>query len=459
MGTAAGAGQFKSDKLAFLRVHPMGDMPKESEMAGALPEFRVGSPGAGKTAAMSPVDIFSPEAYLDDVEVARRCKELRGRGAVQWIDQDPYRPFWAVLTRDAVVAVEKDSKTWLAGPRQTLIPRDIEDAIIAQWGQRTGPVRTLLDMDGKEHRDHRALTQTWFNSGFLDSLRARMTTLAGEYVDKLASLGGECDFIEEIAVPYPLIMITSILGLPDSDAALVLRLTQELFGAQDPDRQRGGDHGQAVAMEFFGYLAGIVAQRRLEPRDDLMSVLANATLDGEPLSDMTTLSYGMLLAAAGHDTTSSSVGAGMMQLALNPGEFAKLQADPGLIPTAAQEMFRWATPVRHFMRTASVDTVLEGQAIKAGDNVCLMYLAANRDEQAFDDPDSFRVDRNPNRHVGFGYGAHHCLGRILAEMEVEALFREIAARVESIELAGPAEWVKTNHTGGLKKLPIRYRMK
>lgn len=404
------------------------------------------------------LDIFSPEAYLDEAEVARRCKELRALGPVLWVEQEPYRPFWAVLQRDAIMQVERDSKTWLAAPRQTLIPRDIEDAILAQWGVRTGPVRTLLDMDGADHRDHRALTQSWFNSRFLETLRDRMADLAREYVDKLAALGGECDFIEAVAVPYPLIMITSILGLPDSDAPLVLRLTQELFGAQDPERQRSGQYGQDVAMEFFQYLGGIVADRRRSPAEDLMSVVANARLHDQPLSDIDTLSYGMLLAAAGHDTTSSSVGVGMMQLALNPDQFARLRADPALTPAAAQEMFRWATPVRHFMRTAAVDTQLAGQAIKAGESVCLMYLAANRDEQAFADPDQFRIDRSPNRHVAFGYGAHHCLGRILAEMEVEALFREIAARVERIELSGPAEWVKTNHTGGLKQLPIRYRM-
>jgi len=319
-------------------------------------------------------------------------------------------------------------------------------------------VRTLLDMDGADHRDHRALTQTWFNSRFLDTLRARMADLAREYVDKLAALGGECDFVEQIAVPYPLIMITTILGLPDSDVQLVLKLTQELFGSQDPDRQRSGEYGQDVVVEFFQYLGSVVAQRRAAPAEDLMSVVANATLHGQPLSDIDTLSYGMLLAAAGHDTTSSSVGVGMMQLALNPDQFAKLRANPGLIPEAAQEMFRWATPVRHFLRTAACDTVVGGQPIAAGESVCLVYLSGNRDEEAFDEPDRFMVDRSPNRHVAFGYGAHHCLGRILAEMEVEALFREIVARVEHIELSGVPEWVKTNHTGGLKSLPIRYRM-
>ena len=407
----------------------------------------------------SQLDIFSPQAYVDEAEVARRAKEMRAQGTLLWIDQAPYRPFWAVLRNEDIRTVERDNKTWLAEPRQTLIPKDIEDGIIAQWGKRTGPVRTLLDMDEPDHRKFRGLTQSWFNSRFLDGLRDRMTQLATEYVDKLAALGGTCDFIEEIAVPYPLIMITSILGLPDTDAPLVLKLTQELFGAQDPDRQRGGDHGQEVAMQFFGYLAGIVGERRQNPQEDLMSIIANATIDGEPLSDMDTLSYGMLLAAAGHDTTSSSVGVGMMQLALNPGEFEKLKANPELVGTAAQEMFRWATPVRHFFRTAAKDTVLAGQEVKAGEAVCLMYLSGNRDEAAFEDPDAFRVDRTPNRHVAFGYGAHHCLGRILAEMEVEALFREIATRVDRVELSGPAEWVKTNHTGGLKRLPIRYKMR
>ena len=407
------------------------------------------------------IDVFSPAAYLDDQAVADKFAALRAEGDIFWIDQSPYRPFWAVLRQEDIMSVERNTKIWLNAPRLVIMPSAAEDETIAQFGVRTGPVRTLLDMDGKDHRNHRNLTQSWFNSKFLEKLRDRMADLAVEYVDKLAVLAanGPFDFVEEIAVPYPLIMITSILGLPDSDAGLVLRLTQSLFGAQDPDRQRSdGDYGLEAAMEFFGYLNTIVQERRKEPRDDLMSIVANATIDGEPVSDIDTLSYGMLLAAAGHDTTSSSVGIGMMQLARNPAEFAKLKANPDLIPLAAQEMFRWATPVRHFCRTAAVDTELAGQKIAAGESVALMYLSANRDERAFDTPDAFRVDRTPNRHVGFGYGAHHCLGRILAEMEMEALYREIAKRVKSVELAGTPEWVKTNHTGGLKHLPVRVEM-
>lgn len=407
------------------------------------------------------IDAFSAAAYADEAGIAAKFKEMRTQGDVLWVEQEPWRPFWAVLRHKDIMEVERNGKLWLNAPRLTLLPAWFEDRTIAQFGTRTGPVRTLLDMDGTDHRDHRKLTQSWFNSRFLNTLRERMKLLATEYVDRLEALSarGEFDFIEEIAIPYPLIMITSILGLPDSDAPLVLRLTQELFGASDPERNANGDFGLATAMEFFGYLGGVVAQRRADPRDDLMSVVATATIHGEPLSDMETLSYGMLLAAAGHDTTSSSVGVGMMQLARNPGEFAKLKANPDLVESAAQEMFRWATPVRHFMRTAAEDTEIAGQKIAKGEQVAILYLSANRDERAFDAPDEFRIERNPNRHLGFGYGAHHCLGRILAEMEVEALFREIGRRVDTIELAGEPEWVKTNHTGGLKHLPLRVTMK
>jgi cytochrome P450 len=406
------------------------------------------------------IDIISPEAWLDPADVVAKYKLLRAEGDIFWIDQEPYRPFWAVLRHADIMEVERNGAVWLNEPRLTIIPRDIEDATIAQFGKRTGPVRTLLDMDQPDHRKHRNVTQAWFNSKFLDTLRDRMASLATEYVDKIAGFeGGVFDFAEEIAVPYPLTMITAIMGLPETDAPLVLKLTQELFGAQDPDRQRAGDYGLETTMQFFGYLSGIIQERRADPKDDLMSVIASAQIDGAPMADLDALSYGMVLAAAGHDTTSSTIGVGMMQLALNPGELAKLKADPETAIPAAQEMFRYATPVRHFARTAATDTSLAGQTIAAGESVALFYLSANRDEAAFDDPEAFHIDRSPNRHLGFGYGAHHCLGRVLAEMEVEALFREIGRRVETVELAGDLAWVKTNFTGGLKHCPIRIKMK
>lgn len=406
------------------------------------------------------LDICSSNIYADEQAITENLKSVRHDQPVVWVEREPFAPFWAVLRHDDIMEIERNPDLWLNEPRLTLVPTDIEQRTIEQFGSRTSVVRTLLDMDGREHRKYRNVTQEWFNSRFLRQLELRMASLAVEYVDKFEAIDGECDFIDEVAVPYPLIMITSILGLPDSDAPLVLKLTQELFGAQDPERQRSGDYGLEAAQEFFMYLSGVLAERRKEPEDDLMSVLATSTIDGEPMPDLDALSYGMLLAAAGHDTTSSSLGIGMLQFARNPMELEKFKSDPkGLISTAAQEIFRMATPVRHFLRTAAENTEVRGQKIAKGENVCLLYLSANRDEDAFDDPYCFRIDRFPNRHLAFGYGPHHCLGRNLAEMEIAAFFAELGRRVESIELAGDPVWLHTNHTGGLKHLPIRCRMR
>jgi cytochrome P450 len=407
------------------------------------------------------IDVWDPAVYADEQEIAERYRALRAAGPVHWVDTEPYRPFWALTRHADVLAVEQDQETWLNAPRVTLIPAEVEDATHAQFGTRWGPVRTLIDMDEPDHRKYRAVAQAWFTPRYLRRLEARMAALATSYVDKMAALGGDCDFAEEIAIPYPLTMITTLLGLPESDNDLVLKLTQELFHATDPERQRSGEPtGLATAQQFAFYLGGILQQRREQPTDDLMSVIANSEIDGEPIPVMEAIAYGILLATAGHDTTSSSVGVGMLAFARNPDEFEKLKADPeGLVTKATDEIFRWATPVRHMLRTAAHDTDIAGHAIAAGESVCMLYMSTNRDEAAFDAPYEFRIERSPNRHLGFGYGAHHCLGRVLAEMEVKALFREIGKRMESVELAGEPDWVRTNFTGGLKRLPLHYRMR
>ncbi|MXO74334.1 cytochrome P450 [Altererythrobacter aerius] len=407
------------------------------------------------------INVWDPAVYADEGEITARYRALRAAGPVHWVEAEPYRPFWALTRHADILEVERDQKTWLSAPRVTLVPAEVEQATLAQFGTRWGPVRTLIDMDEPDHRTYRAIAQAWFTPRSLRALEDRMDALASSYVDKLASLGGSCDFAEEIATPYPLTMITALLGLPESDNELVLKLTQELFHATDPERQRSGEPtGLATAQQFAFYLGGILQQRRDAPTDDLMSVIANSEIDGAPIPVMDAIAYGILLATAGHDTTSSSVGVGMLAFARNADQLERLKSDPdGLAATATDEIFRWATPVRHMMRTAAHDTAIAGQPIAAGESVCMLYMSANRDEDAFDAPYEFRIDRSPNRHLGFGYGAHHCLGRVLAEMEVKALFRELGRRVESVELAGEPDWVRTNFTGGLKRLPLRYTMR
>jgi cytochrome P450 len=278
----------------------------------------------------------------------------------------------------------------------------------------------------------------------------------------LETLGGRCDFARDVAVWYPLQVILAILGLPESDYARMLKLTQELFGASDDDMGRGErsvDDLIAVIMDFFQYFMGVTAERRADPGDDLATLIANGRIDGEPMPDIETISYYIIVATAGHDTTSSAMAGGLQALIQNPDQLARLKADPGLLNSAVDEMIRYTSPVRHFMRTAQTDAVVGGMEVKAGDWLYLSYLAANRDPEVFVDPHTFDVGRsNADRHLAFGFGAHFCLGAQLARMELRTVFRDLLPRLEHIELVGPPLNMKTTFVGGTKSLPISYRL-
>jgi cytochrome P450 len=256
-------------------------------------------------------------------------------------------------------------------------------------------------------------------------------------------------------------VILSLLGLPESDFPRLLKLTQELFGGDDADTRRGAtpEEQLAVLMDFFAYFQKLTAARRAQPTDDLASAIANARVDGEPLSDFDTASYYVIIATAGHDTTSSTIAGGLHALLEHPGELERLRTDPGLLTLAADEMIRWVTPVKEFMRTASADTEVGGVPVAEGESVLLSYPSANRDESVFADPFRFDVGRDPNRHLAFGFGVHYCLGAALARMEIRALFAELLPRLDSIEMAGTPEWIATTFVGGLKHLPIRYALR
>jgi cytochrome P450 len=215
----------------------------------------------------------------------------------------------------------------------------------------------------------------------------------------------------------------------------------------------------AVLADFFNYFAELTASRRAEPTEDLASAIANGRVDGEPLSDMDTASYYVIVASAGHDTTKDAISGGLHALIQNPGELERLRNDPGLMGTAVEEMIRWSTPVKEFMRTAAEDTEVRGVRIAKGESVYLAYVSGNRDEEVFDDPFRFDVGRDPNKHVAFGYGVHFCLGAALARMEMNSLFTELLPRLDSIELAGPPELTATTFVGGLKHLPVRYSIR
>ena len=405
--------------------------------------------------------LAEPRAYADEQRLYAALAQLRKEAPVAYVDVPGYYPFWAITKHADVMAIERDNELWINAPRPMLITKEKDDVAKANLAAGGG-IRTLIHMDDPLHRDIRKIGADWFRPKAMRALRERVDELAKVYVDKLVEKGPECDFVQEVAVNYPLYVILSLLGLPESDFDRMLKLTQEMFGNDDDELGRGGKSAEelsAVILDFFNYFTQLTADRRANPTDDLASAIANAKLDGEYLNDVDCLSYYVIGASAGHDTTSAAISGGLMALAENPDQLARLKADMSLMPLATEEIIRWSAPVKEFMRTATADTEVRGVPIKEGESVLLSYVSANRDEDIFENPHKFDVGRDPNKHLSFGYGVHFCLGAALARMEINSFFTELIPRLDSIELAGDPRFMATTFVGGLKHLPIRYSVR
>lgn len=399
-----------------------------------------------------------PGAYADPERWHRDAALLRRESPVHRIEADGFEPFYAVTRHADLVEIEKQHDKFLNTIESVLLPIDEQD----RRSTLGVDLRTLIHMDGDEHRAYRKVTNDWFKPANLRrTVEGRVDELARAYVDRMAAMDGACDFARDVALYYPLHVIMSILGVPESDEPLMLKLTQQLFGSEDPEFS-GDDRAETMiqaVMEFAAYYDTITKDRRANPKDDVASTIANGTVDGEPLGDLQTASYYTILATAGHDTTSGTLIAGLDALMANRDQLADVRNDPSLIDNAVEEMIRWATPVRHFMRHATEDYELAGVRLRAGDRLLMSYLSANRDERVFDDPFRFDIRRdNAAEQLGFGVGVHFCLGAHLARMELRAFFRELLPRLETIEPAGPTDHVQATFVGGIKRLPIRYRM-
>ena len=404
--------------------------------------------------------LASPQAYTNEKKLHEALAHCRQHAPVSWVDVPDYRPFWAVTKHADIMEIERQNDLFTNDPRPLLAIAEADDALRRDMEAGTG-LRTLIHLDDPHHRDLRKIGVDWFRPKAMRALKNRCDELAKIYVDKMAEKGGVFDFATEIAVNYPLYIILSMLGLPDSDFPRMLKLTQEMFGGNDEEFQRGGgvDDMLAVLLDFFNYFMALTQSRREHPTEDLASAIANAKINGEPLTDMDTLSYYVIVASAGHDTTSAATAGGLLALLENPDQLARLKNDMSLMPTAVEEMIRWVVPVKEFMRTAQADTVVRGVPIAKGEAVLLSYVSANRDEDVFTDPFRFDVGRDPNKHLSFGHGVHFCLGAALARMEINSFFTELVPRITSIELAGEPETMATTFVGGLKHLPIRVELR
>jgi cytochrome P450 len=405
--------------------------------------------------------LADPTAYADDARLHAALTHLRANNPVAWVDNPPYRPFWAITKHADIMAIERDNELFLSEPRPLLSTAQADDYQKAQLEAGMG-LRTLIHMDDPHHRKVRAIGADWFRPKAMRDLKVAVDQLAKRYVDRMREVGPECDFVTEIAVNFPLYVIMSLLGLPEEDFPRMHMLTQEMFGGDDEEYNKRGatpEQQMEILLDFFGYFSQLTASRRANPTEDLASAIANGRIDGEPLSDVDTASYYVIVASAGHDTTKDAISGGLLALIENPGELQRLRQNMALMPTAVEEMIRWTTPVKEFMRTAARDTDVRGVPIAKGESVYLAYVSGNRDEEVFDEPFRFDVGRDPNKHVAFGYGVHFCLGAALARMEMSSLYTELIPRLESIELAGEPELAATTFVGGLKHLPIRYSLK
>jgi hypothetical protein len=424
------------------------------------------APETTRTAARLPDElaraVADPAAYADLDALHEQLKIVRRDYPFARAELPDYAPFWVASKFDDIQAVARQNDVFLSGPAALTTK-----AMAAMVGTEAQGFRSVVSMNQPEHIKYRLLTQAWLAPKNIRGLEASMRATARRYVDLMAEAGGELDFVRDIAVHYPLLVVMSVLGVPPEDEPMMLRLTQQYFGNNDAELARRGtmtpDEVASGLMETIAevsdYFRAITADRRRAPKDDLASVIANGRIDGELLPEPDSLGYYITIAFAGHDTTSSSVAGGLWALAERPAELAKVRADPGLIPSLVEESIRWTTPVQQFVRIAAEDAEVRGQTVAKGEQVALCFPSGNRDEDAFDDPFAFRADRQSNRHVAFGYGPHQCLGMHLARMEMGIFFEELLPRLASLELAGQPRRTTTNFVGGPKTLPIRYAMR
>ena len=414
--------------------------------------------------------VISPKAYGQWDSLLDTFDALRAQMPVARIvaPAGQHDPFWLVTSFDAAMKVSKDNATFLNNPRNAVFTLTAGDLLARSiTGGSPHLVESLVTMDAPKHPRLRRLTQDWFMPKNLARLESEIRMIANEAIDRMIAAGPEGDFVALVAAPYPLHVVMQILGVPAEDEAKMLFLTQQMFGGQDDDLNKSGlknlppEQISAIVAgavaEFERYFTGLAAARRADPGEDVATVIANATVDGEPLSDRDTAGYYIIIASAGHDTTSASSAGAALALARDPDLFARAKADRSLLPGIVEEAIRWTTPVQHFMRTAAHDVELGGQQIAKDDWLMINYVAANHDPAQFPEPRKFDPTRPANRHLAFGAGSHQCLGLHLARLEMRILLDVLLDRIDSLEPAGEPRRVNSTFVGGFKAMPLRWK--
>jgi cholest-4-en-3-one 26-monooxygenase len=400
---------------------------------------------------IDPADLVDPDRYAARGYPHDVWTRLRVEEPVARITAPGYEPFWAITKHADIMEIA----------RQPELFSNAQGITLAREGAAPIPPQEILVLiDPPRHGPMRRVVNKKFTPRAVRARQPDVDHIAREVLDGQPGEAGE--FVTTIAAPFPLAIIAWILGVPPDDWQHLFRWTNEIIGKDDPEFRRDGESpGKTMKRargELRGYFEQLLAERRADPRDDLVSELIAGSVDGEPLTHEQLLSYCELFVEAGNETTRNAISGGLLAFCERPEEWEKLRADPALLPDATEEILRWASPISHFTRVATADCEVRGVKIAAGDQLALFFASANRDEEVFDDPFAFRVDRRPNPHLAFGFGEHVCLGAHLARVEIETIYRHLGERLASFELDGEVLRLKSAINGSIKQLPLRYTL-
>lgn len=393
---------------------------------------------------------FERRGYPHDV-----WTRLRAEAPVARIEAPGHVPFWAITKHADIVSISAQPLRFSSAQGVTL-PRE--------GAPPMPPQEMVVLLDPPKHGKMRRVITGRFTPRAVRAERADIERIAVDVLDSAAtaSASGEFDFVQSVAAPFPLAVMAWSLGVPRDDWPLLYRWTNEVIGKDDPEfRPPGEKPGQTFARaraELHAYFEQLIGERRRDLGDDLVSVLLRAELDGAPLNAEQLLQYCEVLVEAGNETTRNAITGGVLAFCEHPASWEQLRAHPELLPETVEEILRWVSPISHFARVATEDCEVRGMTIRAGDPVALYFASANRDEDVFDDPFTFRVDRRPNPHLAFGFGEHFCMGAHLARVELDVMLRLLLARFDSFELSGPVERLRSTINGSIKHLPVRYGM-
>ncbi len=401
---------------------------------------------------MASVDLKDPDLYLHGVPYATFAA-MRQQASLHWNPESDGAGFWSVLGYEDITAISKDPKTFSSayangGHR---IFNENERGVGDLGSSAIGV--PFISTDPPLHRAYRSAVLPGLKLTRVREMEDRLRARVSAVLDKVETLGSEFDFVEHIAAPFPLMTLAELFGVPLSDIDKLYEWSNAMVGEDDPTLRISPEQAAATMGEMLGYASYLFDLRRAAPQDDILSMLANGKLDGEPISRADFLGTFILLLVGGNETTRNSISHGMVAFTENPDQWQLLREQPALMPLAVREILRYASPVFHMRRTATSDTTVNGQAIKQGDKVVLWYAAGNRDASVFPDAERFDISRDQRLHLAFGTGQHTCIGNRLAEMQIALMFEALSQRFPDLRITGSGRRLRSNFINGFLALP------